>query len=144
MSYSDEEFERQLLDAFEKEGLLTQIKPNFVTTEDTLNIENYDKAIKITEFTIQPEINFEKSSDGPPNSVRTGKLLTFRNNQEMNEFVNYYSELEWFDYLGIDTNEIDPVLLMNEHRSIVLQLNNFIPEVSLNGFQTIYTEYSDK
>lgn len=141
---SDEEFEQLLLQAFEKEGLITQINSNFVSGEDTLNGENYANASKITEFTIQPEINFENSPDNPPNSMRTGKLLTFGNSQEMNKFVAYYSEHQLFDYLGVDTNEINPVLIVNKHRPIVLQLNKFIPEVTLTSFQTIYTDCSDK
>ncbi|MGY3703944.1 hypothetical protein [Vagococcus martis] len=138
---TDDEYIEKLLTLFEDEKLLINYNENFVATEDMLNQEHYEKAKKIIEFDIQPETgNEEEGIYFPPNEMRTGKIIMFDNHSDMTKFKDETSELLLIYSLGVNTNEIYPILYFNEERNIVLVLNKFIPDTYIKKYKTIFYE----
>lgn len=138
---NDDEYIEELLTLFENAKLLINRNENFVTTENLLNREYYEKAKKIVEFDIQPETGSnENGIQYPPNKMRTGKIIQFANQSDMFNFKDKSTEQFLFDTLGVDTNEIYPILYFNEERNVVLVLNKFIPDTFIKKYEEIFSE----
>ena len=137
----DDEAMDKLLHSFEEAKLLTTINGDFNIEQDSLNQESYKKAEKIIEFDIIPETGNESLGIiFPPNEMRTGKVLLFKDFKDATAFKEELSNNFLIDYLNVDTNEIEPILMIHPERKLVLMLNKFISDSQVDKYQQLFTD----
>lgn len=131
-SLDDDAFIEELSQKIERAGLATNIREVDVP-EDYYDF--YQSAQQIIEFDIGEETTADEVSGTPPNQMRTGKVITFANEKDKNETIQYFEDYQYFDLMGVDTNYIHPEIISVPDRNIILQLNKNIGDAMIEEYK---------
>nr|WP_315529928.1 hypothetical protein [Carnobacterium maltaromaticum] len=93
-------------------------------------------AIKIIQFDIEDELEYNTAPLFPPNKTKKGRIIQFNNIKSLKESFSLLSNTEFIDTLSVDTNYINPYLFIDEQNLIILQINSSVSNEKIKKYES--------